>query len=71
MKVLEVFFKSPSAYCVNDYKILCKLADFPLNLANTAKYIMELGLPKIPRGTGLDTVGKYGFEKAKQYRRFT
>ena len=28
---------------------------------------MQLGLSKIPRGTGLDTVGNLGFQDAKDY----
>ena len=36
-------------------------------LGNTGKYAVELGLTKIARGTGLDTVGNFGFENAKNY----
>merc|ERR1712241_914482 len=36
-------------------------------IGNTAKYVVQLGLSKIPRGTGLDTVGNLGFQDAKNY----
>ena len=36
-------------------------------IANTGKHSLNLGLDKIPIGVGLDTVGNFGFNHAKQY----
>ena len=38
-----------------------------LNLGNAGKYVVELGLPKMPRGTLLDTVGNLGSQDAMDY----
>ena len=48
-------------------KRLCNLIQTSSNLANTGKYVHKLGLPKMPRGTLLDTVGNLGSEKAMKY----